>query len=264
MPDLFIASNPDSIGANGNQSDPSDPPVQSDTPTDAHRRLPQDQTQNTAENTTESNATLQPATESNIQEAKQEQKNNMPLFASFWQHPTGIYFDTQEIDEQILLFLRRHPITNTNWILGTLLLALIPPAVIYIFSFLLRKTFIIDTVIFTSAIIIFYYLIVATIAFTYFLNWYYNITLITQKRVMTIILSNVIVKKIAETKISLVQDVNYQQTGAVRTLFNYGDVLIQTAGTLDNFYIYAIPQPENVVHIVEDLIGEEGPFPING
>jgi len=192
-----------------------------------------------------------------VQEAKQEQRNNMPLFASYWQYPTGVYFDTQDIDEQILLFLRRHPITNTGWILGTIILGLIPLAVVYIFSFL-HRGFIVDNSRFITAVVLFYYLIVATIAFTYFINWYYNISLITQKRVMTLIFSNVIVKKIAETKISLVQDVNYQQTGAVRSIFDYGDVLIQTAGTLDNFNIYAVPQPENVVRVVESLIGKEG------
>lgn len=236
MPDLFIAPNQ-------NQSDP----IQTGQDTSLHKRIPIDNPEPVIQ---------QPIQKINNTQ-NQQPKSNTPLFTSFWQNPSGIYFDTQEIDEHIILFLRRHPITNFGWIVTTLIFILIPPALYYIFTFL-HKNFIVDTIKFTSAILAFYYLIVATVAFTYFLNWYYNISLITQKRVVNIMLYSIIIKKIAETKISLVQDVNYQQNGAIRSIFNYGDVLIQTAGTVDNFFINAVPHPENVVHIVENLIGEEG------
>jgi hypothetical protein len=52
-----------------------------------------------------------------------------------------------------------------------------------------------------------------------------------------------------------VQDVSFAQVGAIRTFFDYGDVLVQTAGTLDNFIFESAPQPSNIVHITEDLIG---------
>ncbi|MDZ4228025.1 MAG: hypothetical protein U1E54_02150, partial [Candidatus Levybacteria bacterium] len=55
-------------------------------------------------------------------------------FASFCTHPAGISFQNKEPDEKILLFLRKHFITNIYWILATILLAFIPPVLAIIFS----------------------------------------------------------------------------------------------------------------------------------
>lgn len=183
--------------------------------------------------------------------------SNIPLFTSFWQNPTGIYFDTQEIDEHILLFLRRHPITNLPWVASSILLLLLPFAGMYV-STIINRSFIFGSPGFTIAILIFYFLLVLTSAFTNFLNWYYNISLVTEKRVIDIELNNLVGKKIAATKIALVQDVDYQQSGTIRSIFDYGDVLVQTAGAVDNFYMQAIPKPEVVVRVLENIIGESG------
>src|SRR6185369_728656 len=56
-----------------------------------------------------------------------EPDHGMNLFATYATHPKGITFANQEPDEIILLFLRRHFITNVPWILGTGLLFLFPP-----------------------------------------------------------------------------------------------------------------------------------------
>lgn len=185
-----------------------------------------------------------------------EGTGGIPLFTSFWQNPRGVYFDTQEANEHILLFLRQHFITNIPWIFFTVLFLLLPPvAIIFLRS---TNVFFINVLPlpFLSAVIVFYYIVVLTHAFTHFLSWYFNISLITPKRVLDIELKDLVYKKISATKISLVQDINYQQSGTIRTLFNYGDVLIQTAGAQDNFYVNATPKPETVVKIVEQLIGK--------
>jgi hypothetical protein len=97
---------------------------------------------------------------------------------------------------------------------------------------------------------------VATYWYINFISWYFNISLVTDKRVIDINFSNLVYKDVAATKMNLVQDVSFAQIGAIRTFFDYGDVLVQTAGTLDNFTFESAPQPENIVHIVEDLIGK--------
>lgn len=181
----------------------------------------------------------------------------IPLFTSFWQNPHGVYFDTQEANEHILLFLRQHFITNIPWIFFTFVFLFVPS----LLSFGLQLahypsplTFLPPQLMFAT--ILFYYIIVLTSAFTHFLGWYYNISLITPRRVLDIEMKDLVEKKVAATKISLVQDVENEQTGTLRTLFNYGDVMIQTAGAKDNFFINACPKPEVVVRTVETLIGK--------
>ncbi len=249
MPDLFIAPEENLIRDLHHRM-PADNSI-----SDSHNKKVETPPADKARNESASSPFITKA----VQQEKLDQdtrSNIIPLFASFWQHPTGVYFDTQEIDEHILLFLRRHPITNLGWIISNILFALLPPIAFYGAS-LLDKQLIFQTTQFTIAIVFFYYLIVLANAFSSFLSWYYNISLITEKRVVDIELSNLIGKKIAATKITLVQDVNYEQNGTLRSIFDYGDVLIQTAGTIDNFLVHAVPRPEAVVRIVEDLIGEE-------
>lgn len=177
------------------------------------------------------------------------------MFYSFLENPAGIYFEEQEEDEKALLVLRRHFITNLHWIIiGTILFVL--PLIFIPFSstlsvfdfFQLPPHFIL---IFT----IFYYLIVFTYLFVNFITWYFNVVLITNKKVVDVDFSNLVYKNVAATKHSLLQDASYSQIGVLRSLFDYGDVLVQTAGSLDNFNFNAVPKPGKVVQIVEDLIG---------
>ncbi len=182
-------------------------------------------------------------------------KSRIPLFTSFWKNPQGVYFEDQEVDEHIILFLRKHFITNIPWILATLALLLLPLLGVFLVSLGYQITIVPPD--YVTAITVLYYLFVITHAFTHFINWYYNITLITPRRIVDIEVTDLMYKKISETKMTLVQDITIEQSGAFRSFFDYGNVLIQTAGTQDNFHIESCPKPELVEHTVNDLIGFE-------
>jgi len=182
--------------------------------------------------------------------------HNPHLLTSFCENPDSVKFADAEPDEKILLFLRRHFITNIPWIFTTLLLLIAP----LILAFVVRK-FSIDlsflpnhSVIFLT---IFYYLLIFAYALVSFFTWFFNISLITQKRIVDIDFSDLVYKNVATTKLDLVQDASFSQIGVIRSVFDYGDVLIQTAGAMDNFDFKAVPKPERVIQIVESLIGKE-------
>ena len=176
--------------------------------------------------------------------------------AAFCDHPNGITFENQESDEVILLFLRRHPITNLSWVFVATLLILTP---LLVYTFLpsiplqlfssLRNEFV-------RVFLIFYYLIVFSFILVQFLDWYFNISLITQKRIVDIDFSDLVYHDVAVTKLNLVEDVNYTQVGFIRSLLNYGDVFVQTAGEKLHFDFLAVPQPTRVINIIQNLIGK--------
>ncbi len=176
------------------------------------------------------------------------------LFSAFYKNPQGIYFKNQEKDEKILLFIRRSIITNFKWVLVSIIFLLLP-LLAYLFVNFGGQIISFPTkyILFFLA---FYYLLVFTYIYVNFITWYFNIAFVTNIRVVDIDFSGLIYKNIAATKLSLIQDVSLIQSGAVRTFFNYGDVFVQTAGTYTNFEFEAAPQPENAVHIIEDLIGK--------
>lgn len=182
----------------------------------------------------------------------------MSIFSSFCQNPKGIHFQTQKSDEVILLFLRSHFIVNLSWILVSLTLLLLP---IIILMFLPRLG--IDSqnsavaAKFTTVYVLFYYLIVFAYIFISFLHWFYNVFMVTSQRVVDIDYSDVVVHHIAVTNLNQVQDAKYTQAGFIPSLFNYGNIFVQTAGTQLNFEEPSIPKPREATHIIGDLIGKK-------
>jgi len=175
--------------------------------------------------------------------------------ASFFERPDGVSFKNQKGDEKILLFLRKHFITNLGWLFIVFVLVFLPP-LISISSSRFSVFAIFDLPpSFTIVLVIFYYLIVFNYFFINFITWFYNISLVTQKRIIDIDFSNLVYHNVAATKLSLVEDVNYTQVGFIRTLFDYGDAVVQTAGEELHFDFLAVPKPGKVVDIVQNLIG---------
>ncbi len=175
-------------------------------------------------------------------------------FASFCDHPEGIFFENQEANEEVLLFLRRHFITNIPWIATTIILLILPPLLIFVIQFL--PTFLSSLPPeFGTILLYIYYLLVFNFAFMEFVTWYFNISLVTQKRIVDIDFSDLLYHDVAITKLSLVEDTNYNQIGFIRSLFNYGDVFVQTAGEKLHFDFLAVPKPRKVIDIIQSLIG---------
>ena len=180
--------------------------------------------------------------------------NPVHLFSAFKKDPEGVDFSDKDEQEKIILFIRRSFITNIRWIFFGSVLLIVPVFIALGLRFFPNPLPFLPNK-FYLLLIAFYYLVVATYWFINFISWYFNISLVTDRRVIDIDFSSLVYKDVAATKISLVQDVSFSQIGAIRTFFDYGDVLVQTAGTLDNFIFESAPQPENIVHITEDLIG---------
>lgn len=180
------------------------------------------------------------------------QKNKLHLLSGFCEYPDGVTFHDQEPDETILLFLRKSQFVNLPWIISSVIALFLP-----LFFFVISPLLLPFSIPVGTAIILFllYYLLVITYAFVNFVIWYYNAALITNKRIVNIDFHQLVFKEIAETKLGLVQDVSYHQQSVFESLFDYGHILIQTAGTIDNFEFNDLPKPERIEEIVNSLIG---------
>lgn len=187
-----------------------------------------------------------------------KKEDHIHALSSFCQNPLGFSFQNQEKDEKILLFLRRHLITNISWLIPSLLL-LILPLILSLFAPFLERFFLSPILLpgnYLTVLLIFYYLFVFNYMFISFISWFYNIGIVTQKRVIDIDYSDIVHRYISFTKLSLIEDVTYRQTGFIRSLFNFGDVFVQTAGTHSNFEFLSVPQPSYATHAIQELIGK--------
>lgn len=171
--------------------------------------------------------------------------------ATFISRPKNIRFETQERKEKIVLLLRRHWITNLSWVLTAVLLIMAPVLVqaLSLLNFLPRR--------FQFISLLTWYLVTTGYVFERFLTWFFDINIITDERIVDIDFPSILYRHISSTKIDQVQDVTIKVGGFVRSLLNYGDVLIQTASAEPEICFEAVPRPEQVSKLLYKLILEE-------
>jgi hypothetical protein len=178
--------------------------------------------------------------------------SSLGLLSYFRKYPLGVKFANQEDGEQIILFIRRHFITNVPWILFTLLLLILPLVVIGLFRFSNLSLFAIPPH-FVAVLLGFYYLIVLNNALVNFIVWFYHVGIVSEKRLLDLDVYNVLNHHLAETNVIDIVDVSYAQRGFFQSFFNYGDVPIQTEAIKANFEFEECPRPAEVSDIITDL-----------
>jgi len=172
--------------------------------------------------------------------------------------PNNLRFETQEKKEEIVLLLRPHPIINVPWLLTSLVLFLIPVFILPVFPL----NFIPAAYRFIG--VLSWYLFTFAFAFERFLTWFYHVFILTDERVIDIDFPTLLFRSIKECKIDKIEDINIRTSGYVRSLFNFGDVLIQTAGAVPEIIFEDVPNPEQVSKVLNDLMYEEEQEKIDG
>lgn len=188
---------------------------------------------------------------------KEEGHTHNPLSA-FIMHPENLRFEGQDGEEKIILLLRKHPITNVPWIVGATLMILAP--------LLLRSFPLLDFLPpnFQTVSILIWYLITAAFILEEFLSWFFNVYIVTDERIIDVDFLNLIYKEVSDTNIDKIQDVTLRVGSFIRTIFNYGDVIIQTAAEIPQFEFLAVPNPTRVVKVLQELRVEEEQEKIEG
>ncbi len=101
-----------------------------------------------------------------------------------------------------------------------------------------------------------YTLFLALALFLIFNFWYLNIQIITNIRVVDVDQEGLFFHVVSELHIDKIEDVTSQVGGIFGTIFNYGDVLVQTAGTVERFEFPNVPNPAAIEKLILDLYEE--------
>lgn len=178
--------------------------------------------------------------------------HNHNPFSSFCLYPHKVEFLNQEPDEKVVLLVRRHFITNLGWILLVIVMGLAPFTLAYfpLLSSVPAR--------FQSAAVLFWYLLTSAIFFQGFLSWFYSVNIITTERVIDVDFVNLIYRKITDAELSHIEDATVRMGSVVRTLFDYGDVSIQTAAEVPEVEFESVPHPDKIDTILSELrMGEK-------
>ncbi len=173
--------------------------------------------------------------------------HRLPLGA-FVARPRNMNFESQGREEKIILLLRRHWITNMRWIFSAIGLAL-APLLLTVFpllgSFPPRLQ---------AAALMLWYLLVLAFTIQQLLSWFFNVGIVTNKRVVDIDFFNLIHKRISDAELDRVQDVTFTVSGILRTMFNFGTVFIQTAAEKPELSFEDVPNPSLVTKVLEKIV----------
>lgn len=165
-------------------------------------------------------------------------------------NPDIFTFEERDNEEEILLVARPHWFSNLSWILISNLMLIAPS--------LLKFIPIVNeiSIKYTRLGSLVWYLLTFAIIFENFLSWYFDVFIITDKRVIDIDFNNLLDKKFSEAKLSMIQDVTSKVNGLWQTMFNYGTIHIQTAAEISYITFDKVPHPEKIIKILE-LLREE-------
>lgn len=99
-----------------------------------------------------------------------------------------------------------------------------------------------------------YYLFVWLFFFFSFVDYYLDVWIITNRRIIDIQQKGFFSRVISEQKLFRVQDVTSEVHGLFPTFFKYGDVHIQTAGAKQRFLFHEVPDPNGVRDTIIRLV----------
>jgi PH (Pleckstrin Homology) domain-containing protein len=157
--------------------------------------------------------------------------------------------------EKLIMFLRRHwLIIIIHWSLYVLL-ALIPVVLYFFFTYqyseILTNTY---TYPFLLGLGSLYYLFILLFFYNAFIDYYLDVWIVTNKRIINIEQKGLFNRIIAEHELDKIQDVTSEQKGILATFLSFGDVMIQTAGEAQFFIFKQVDNPFEVAKTINHLL----------
>ncbi len=157
-------------------------------------------------------------------------------------------------DEHIVYFLRRHTITILPLFTGFAALLALPFFLYWYLTNFQPQLFDEQTiptllVLGGSAFFLFAWLFL----FQNFVDYYLDIWIVTDRRILSIEQVGLFSRTVSELRLYRIQDVTATVNGVLHTIFNYGDVEIQTAGEKVRFLFEEVPFPNKIAKTILEL-----------
>ncbi len=159
-------------------------------------------------------------------------------------------FPGQLDDERVIIYERRHWYTIIKWTRRPFLVLLISSLIAWVVTTLLEPTSVLSLVFYCPPILSLIWLVWNA------LDWENDRYIVTDKRVIHIEKSYLTREKRDEAPIAMIQDVVVRMEGLMTNLLYFGDVTIQTAGTLGTIRFQGIRKPRKAQAQILALVSQ--------
>lgn len=163
--------------------------------------------------------------------------------------------------EKIEYIIRRHWITFVPTILFLLVLTIVPAGVYWLFIQGLSK-YLQNPVYYTAGVLLasIYYLSVILFFYTYFVEFHLDLWFVTNDRLLDIQQKTIFARTVSEVDLYQIQDVTSEVHGIFPSIFNYGNIILQTAGPVPKFIFRNISNPHKLRREILSLAAEDKKF----
>lgn len=160
-------------------------------------------------------------------------------------------FPGQRKNESIFIFLRRHYLAYLPFAAIFTLMIMVG---IIMYMVVYNSTFFEGTLYNIGILVANLFLLAAiTFSFVALLDFYFDVHIVTDTRIVDIDQNRLFHRQIDELSLEDVEDVSVILKGFLGTIFVYGSVEIQTAGSKPNFIFDDVPNPREVSQLILDL-----------
>ncbi|MCK5416082.1 PH domain-containing protein [Candidatus Parcubacteria bacterium] len=161
-------------------------------------------------------------------------------------------------DEKVVKIVRKDLFIIFKKTVLVLILALIPFALFFLLLFS-SPDFFKGEVVYPLIVLGLssYYLFIWVFFFFSFIDYYLDVWIVTNKRIIDIEQLGFFSRVISEQKIVNVQDVTSETHGIIATILRFGYLYVQTAGAKQRFVFEDIPHPDAVRDLIIKLATKE-------
>lgn len=170
----------------------------------------------------------------------------------------------QKSYEHIVHVLRRHPLTFLPTLATFIILMLIPVALFFVAESIITN-FVARPAAYPTFIIIMsgYYLCMLVLFFTQFVDFYLDMWIVTNDRIIDIEQFGLFARTTSELDLFRIQDATTDVKGVFATIFNYGNVTIKTASDNKSIVFRNIANPNKIREELIQLSHEDRKYHYN-
>jgi hypothetical protein len=160
-----------------------------------------------------------------------------------------------ETNEHIILLARRHwykPLLQTFFLLFSLLIPLFATSVVFALPTL--KLELGSVTVLSVVFILAWFFVIWNIGFVMWTNYFLNILVVTNLHIIDINQNGLWYREISTLNLQKVQDISSKTEGIIASILNYGELEIQSAGSLENFIVKDIQNPDLIRQKINEQI----------
>ena len=160
--------------------------------------------------------------------------------------------------EKVEYIVRRHWITFLPIIIFFIVLLALPLGLYWLILNTLNE--VLQNPIYYTAGVLFtsiYYLSVVLFFYTYFVAFHLDLWIVTNDRLLDVQQKTLFARTVSEVDLYQIQDASSEVHGIFPSLFNYGNIILQTASAVPKFTFRNVPNPNELRQAILTLSSED-------